>query len=287
MHYAHLSNRQLLTVHGEDATPFLQGLISNDSRKLEKGEAIYATLLTPQGKYLHDFFLVKWQEKIWIDTLHADALKKRLMLYKLRSKVTIELAPATMGVVALWGADAPVFRNALCFSDPRLPALGARVIGDVGVISEQCIERGYTVDDYEKMRLNLGIPQGHDDLIPEKSFLLEWGVDQLHGVDYQKGCYVGQEVTARTHYRGHVKKAPYIVRADNRLPEAGSRILCGEAEAGELRSSSGTIGLALLRIEEVEKATSTGMPLRIGDQVIEATQPEWFASPASDAVPAQ
>jgi len=279
MHYTILAKRHLLMLQGEDTVTFLQGLISNDVRKLEQLSAIYATLLSPQGKYLHDFFLTRWENKIWMDSERAADLRKRLMLYKLRSKITIDLAPENTGVVALWGKNSfPAFRHAQCFSDPRLPALGARVMGDVSQIAEQCKEQGYTLAseaDYERMRLALGVP-GSDDLIFDKSFLLEWGIDQLHGVDYQKGCYVGQEVTARTHYRGHVKKAPYIIRAGHALPQAGAVVYCGEAQAGELRSSIGDLGLAILRMEEVEKSKISAMPLRVGDQVVTAELPGWF-----------
>jgi len=281
MYFAKLNSRALLSLSGEDATIFLQGLISNDARKLEKGEAIYATLLSPQGKFLYDFFLVKVSDRIWLDceAARAEDLRKRLNLYKLRSKVTIEAAPENMAVFAIWGGETiGAIRNATQFTDPRLAALGTRVLGDIGIITEYCAEQSYAASkesDYHAHRLLHGVPLGGVDMIPEKSFLLEWGIDQLHGVDYAKGCYVGQEVTARTHYRGQVRKAPYILKADAPLPDR-SPVFCGETEIGEMRSSAGNIGLALLRAEEVAKSASSCMPIRVVDHVVNVAFPSWF-----------
>lgn len=290
MNYSQLDSRALLAISGEDAIPFLQGLITSDARRLESGEAIYGALLTPQGKFLHDFFLSPSNGAIFVDCekLRADDLKKRLSLYKLRSKVTIDYVPENMRVFALWGDEAhPRLRNAQVFADTRMPSLGFRIIGDAAVVSEWASEHGCEKcdeSDYHAMRIALGIPQGGIDLIPEKSFLLEWGIDQIGGVDYKKGCYVGQEVTARTHYRGHVKKAPYVIKSrELPLPVTGTPVLCGEAEAGEIRSVSGTTGLAILRVEEVEKSKSSGMPLRAEDVVIEASLPAWHKYPEPSA----
>jgi folate-binding protein YgfZ len=278
MKFAPLTHRTLLVVSGEDTLPFLQGLISNDTRKLEQGEAIYAALLTPQGKFLHDLFLVSWNGKIWIDCERARAedLRKRLTLYKLRSKVTVEMAPETMGVVAVWdGAWTEKSEQYIAFADPRLPELGMRIMGDVKVI-EAALSAQAKPGNYDAMRLALGVPDGSRDLIVEKSLLLDWGFDQLHGVDFSKGCYVGQEVTARMRYRGQTKKSMYLVKSTTPLPLAGTKIYCGEIEAGELRSSLDGIGLAVLRMEEVEKSKQSEMPLRAADSILEASFPAWL-----------
>ncbi|MDX2113111.1 MAG: folate-binding protein [Alphaproteobacteria bacterium] len=267
--FAHLSLRSCLHITGEDAAGFLQGLISNDIRKAGQGALIYAAMLSPQGKFLHDFFITAHEGGFLVDIDGARAadFKKRLMLYRLRSKVEIGALPHQ--VVAGWGGE-PTPPHVLAFSDPRLPLLGWRSY-EPSVAPASAHEA-----DYHKHRIGLGVPDGAQDLLAEKSFLLEWGIDQLHGVDYQKGCYVGQEVTARTHYRGQVKKAPHIVTADRSLPAAGAIIYCGEKEAGELRSSSGSQGLALLRLEEVSAAAASGMPLRAGDVVLSTRLPDWF-----------
>jgi folate-binding protein YgfZ len=269
MYYTHLPTRGLLALSGEDVISFLQGLVSNDTRLLEKGEAVYAALLTPQGKFLHDFFLIPREGKILLDGEKArlDDLCKRLTLYKLRSKVTIEKLPDAFGVVALWGEGAPAGG---AFADPRLPALGFRWVGDVSQFSAADAQ-GASEAGYDRHRLELGVPDGSRDMIVEKSFLLECGFEELHGLDFKKGCYVGQEVTARTHYRGQVKKAMFMVRGSLSAP--GTPIMSGEAQAGEMRSSAGDIGLAILRIAEVEKSLKGEMPLCAGDRVIEAAWP--------------
>lgn len=284
MHIALLSQYQLLAVGGEDAVVFLQGLISNDARKPANGEAIYATLLTPQGKFLHDFFLLPYAGNIGLicDRARADDLRKRFNLYKLRSKVTVEPLPENLAVYAMWGREAaPAIRHAAVFRDPRLPEMGYLAVGDDAVIREWMSEHGHTPAtqaEYDAHRMALGVPQGGVDLLPEKSFLLEWGIDQLHGVDYQKGCYVGQEVTARTHYRGQVKKAPYLISSAHELV-APATIRYAETEAGDMRSASAHHGLALLRIEWVEQSRQSGVPLTINGQAITATLPPWYRLP--------
>jgi folate-binding protein YgfZ len=265
---AHLTSRTCHLISGEDAASFMQGLISNDVRRAEKGELVYASMLSPQGKFLHDFFIAAHENGflIDIDKLRAGDFKKRLMLYKLRSKVDIR--DHEYQVFASW--HEPKLEMGKLYADPRHGALGLRIY------SAQALASTASEADYHAYRIALGVPDGAIDLIPEKSFLLEWGIDQLHGVDYQKGCYVGQEVTARTHYRGQVKKAPYIVSADHPLPPSGTLIYCGEKEVGELRSSAGNQGLALLRLEEVAASQASGMPLRVGDLVLSPKLPDWF-----------
>jgi len=264
----HLTSRTCLHIRGEDAASFLQGLITNDIRKAARGELVYSAMLTPQGKFLHDFFITAHEGGFLVETdgARAQDFKKRLMLYKLRSKV--EIADLPHAVIAGW--EEARLDQPLTFTDPRLAALGFRAY--VPAMPELAPSEA----DYHAHRIRLGVPDGAHDLLVEKSFLLEWGIDQLHGVDYQKGCYVGQEVTARTHYRGQVKKAPYIIAADKPLPAPGGLIYCGEKEAGELRSSADGQGLALLRLEDVSASQASGMPLRIHDQVVSARLPDWF-----------
>lgn len=268
MPHTHLSSRALLSLHGEDAASFLQGLISNDIRKAEKEALVYATMLSPQGKFLHDFFITAHEDGflIDIDRTRAPDFKKRLMLYKLRSKV--EIRDHEGQVFASWNELKPEGQQV--FVDPRLAALGWRTYSIHSLVATA------SETDYHAHRIGHGVPDGVGDLIPEKSFLLEWGIDQLHGVDYQKGCYVGQEVTARTHYRGQVKKAPYIVSGDHPLPASSTLIYCGEKEIGELRSSAENQGLALLRLEEVAASEASGMPLRAGEIILRAVLPDWF-----------
>ncbi|MBV9202536.1 MAG: folate-binding protein YgfZ, partial [Alphaproteobacteria bacterium] len=218
-----LDNRGILAVSGPDRREFLQGLVSNDLNKVSPTAARYAALLTAQGKYLHDFMIVEAGESIWLETEGTPLgdLKRRLTIYRLRSKVSLEVRP-DLAVVAVIGADAAAalglrsepgaatsLEDGIAFVDPRLAALGVRVILPRERAQPLLAEAGVSeapFDDYDRLRLSFGIPDGSRDLVPEKSILLEAGFDELNGVDWQKGCYIGQELTARTKYRGLVKR---------------------------------------------------------------------------------
>jgi folate-binding protein YgfZ len=260
MRSALLPQRGLIRISGDDHLPFLQGLVSNDVLKLKPGDATYAALLSPQGKFLHDFIIMATPQGLVLDCEKARMadLLARLKLYKLRSKVVMETLPES--VTALWDGDAP----AGAFADPRLPQLGWRTIA--------AVETNATGQEYDRMRIALGVPDGSRDMIVDKSILLEWGFEELHGVDFAKGCYVGQEVTARSKYRGQVKKGVYSVRGEGVLPAAGAAIMSGDMQVGELRSSNGAEGLALLRHEEFAKS---GGKLQCGDTVLSAHLPIW------------
>ena len=191
------------------------------------------------------------------------------MKYRLRSKVTIELLPESFGVTAIW--DEPE-ANISGFRDPRVPELGWRLVGN----NEKHQGMAYaSADDYDLHRLNLGVPVGGRDLIPEKSFLLPFGFENLHGVDFNKGCYVGQEVTARSKHRGQIRKSVYkITSSEGKLPPTGTPVYCGETLAGELGSVRGSIGLALLNVE----AVTTAKALRCSSIAIRAQLPDWIKS---------
>ena len=283
-----LDDRGILAVSGPDRRPFLQGLVSNDVDKVSPRAARYAALLTAQGKYLHDFMIVEVGESIWLETEAARRadLKRRLNIYRLRSKVSLEeRSELAVGAVFGSGAEAVLglpsepgiaksLEGGIAFVDPRLAALGVRVIlpgerartllADAGV-SEAPFE------DYERLRLSLGIPDGSRDLAIEKAILLESGFDELNGIDWQKGCYIGQELTARTKYRGLVKKRLMPVTVEGPLPAPGTPVLQGEAEAGELRSGQDGIALALLRLE----SASDGKALRAGEARLRPIKPDW------------
>jgi tRNA-modifying protein YgfZ len=270
MQYTPLPDRALLKLSGEDTVSFLQGLVSNDVAKLKPGQAVYAALLSPQGKYLHDFFLIADGDAVLLDgeKHRLDDLLKRLQLYKLRSKVTIDRLPENIGVAALWGkGDAP--KDA--FADPRLPQLGWRMIGDMGKILG--FERA-TPEDYDRHRLALGVPDGSRDMTPDRSLLLECGFEELHGVDFKKGCYVGQEVTARSKFRAQLRKFLYQVTSlAGELPEAGTEIKAGDTVVGEMRSHAGNTGLALVRTEELE--SSKGAAILAAGLPVTVALPAW------------
>ena len=291
--YAVLQDRGVLEIGGADRREFLQGLISNDTRKLTPARALYAAFLTPQGKYLHDFFLAELGETLLLDGERARLadLKRRLSIYKLRAKVTIEDASEKFVVAAAFGADAlgklglaaeaaaaTSFAGGIAYVDPRLAALGARLLLPTASGTTDLDAKGFARTDaaaYDRLRLSLGIPDGSRDLAVEKAILLEAGFDELHGVDWDKGCYIGQELTARTKYRALIKKRLMPVRVEGPLPEPGSPVMLGDQEAGEIRSGSGDLALALLRLEAVEAAAKAGTPLTAGTARISPIKPAW------------
>jgi len=292
-HISLLDTRGVLEIAGEDRHEFLQGLISNDTRKLSPSRALYAALLTPQGKYLHDFFLTEIGGSVLLDGEGARLgdLLRRLSLYKLRSKVTLADASERFQVSAAFGDDAlallglPVERGAsrmfaggVAYVDPRLARLGARLLLPRSSGMAPLENLGFKRADaevYDRLRLAAGIPDGSRDLPIEKAILLEAGFDELNGVDWEKGCYMGQELTARTKYRALIKKRLLPVRIEGALPPPGTPILLGEQEAGEIRSGSGELALALIRLEALEEAASSGAALTAGGSRVIATKPDW------------
>jgi folate-binding protein YgfZ len=283
-----LEDRGVLAIGGPERVAFLQGLISNDVTRVNSERAIYAALLTAQGKYLHDFVLVERDEVIWLDGEAARLadLKRRLTMYRLRTKVTIDERPdlavaAVFDDVSLGLPDEPgaarLFDAGSALTDPRLAELGARVILPRDRIRQILRDSGAAETDfaeYDRLRLELGVPDGSRDLVLDKSILLEAGFDELHGVDWQKGCYIGQELTARTKYRGLIKKRLFPVRIDGPAPESGAIVTLDGHEAGEMRSSRDNAGLALLRLEAVDKK-----PLVVGETVVTPVTPDWMRLP--------
>ena len=262
--------RGILRIAGEDRVPFLQGLVTNDVTKAAAGQAVYSALLTAQGRFLHDFFIIPEANALLIDCeaeRRAD-LTRRLTMYKLRAKVTIEDRTASLAVLLLWGDNALTRlslppdpgairpeENGPIFVDPRMPSLGARAIVPAERATNWIIERGFAMADeteYDRHRIALGVPDGSRDLPVERALLLENGFDELHGIDWDKGCYIGQEVTARMRYRSLVRKRLLPVAITGPVPEFGTPITVAGAEAGEMRSAIPGLGLALLREESLD-----------------------------------
>ena len=287
--FALLDDRSILAVSGPDRRSFLQGLVSNDVEKVGPAQARYAALLTAQGKYLHDFMMIESVDEIWLE---AEAerlgdLKRRLSIYRLRAKAALDERPelavavafgngalAAMGLSEEPGAARP-FGSGLAFVDPRLAALGVRCILPRTDLRSALEGTGLTelgFPDYDRLRLELGVPDGGRDLVVEKSILLESGFDELNGVDWQKGCYIGQELTARTKYRGLIKKRLMPVAIDGPAPAPGTIVTADRREVGEMRSSRDGLGLALLRIEPV----SEGKQLKAGQTTLRPSTPGWM-----------
>lgn len=273
MSIALLPDRGVLEVAGPDRAAFLQGLVSNDVSQLVPGQAVWAALLTPQGKWLADFFVIETGEAFLIDAEREaiPALVQRLSRFRLRSKVTLRDASAEWHVHAAW--DTPPPGSEVVAADPRLPEAGWRVLHATPLPTDASAE------DYDRHRLALGLPDGSRDMAAEKSVLLEGGFDELNGVSWSKGCYMGQELTARTRYRGLLKRRLIPVEVAGPLPDPGA-ILTDAAgtEVGEMRSGREGRGLALLRLDALDRA-----PFRAGEAMLTPRLPDWMRLPAREA----
>ena len=287
-----LPDRGVITVTGDEARSFLQGIVTNDTEKVTPERAGYGAFLTPQGKYLFDFFMAEINDRILMETERERIpdFIKRLSLYKLRAKVELEdVSPdycvaAAFGVGVLDAFSLPAAPGAcieigsgIAFTDPRLMEAGARIIAPLNETvafenpAVECAESAV----YDAHRIALGLPDSSRDLIVDKSVLLENGFDELNGIDWHKGCYMGQEVTARTKHRGLVKKRLLPVTLDGAAPESGTPIMAGDREAGEMRSSCGSIGLALIRLGYLDDADSPATPLSAGKASLTPKKPAW------------
>lgn len=244
-------NRTVLKLTGTDRTDFLQGLITNDIARAD-GKLAYAALLTPQGKYLADFFLLETGDALFLDvtTALAAGLAQRLSMYRLRADVVIE---DTDLIVTRGLGDAPEGAH----PDPRHPALGWRAIGqDNG---------GPATVDWDALRVTLGVPESGIELVPNESFALETRLDALGAVDFKKGCYVGQEVTARMKHKTELRKGLTRVELSGEA-RPGTEITAEGKPAGILHTRSGDQALAYLRFDRAKG------PMRAGDATV--TWPE-------------
>jgi len=283
--FTELAERGILAVGGDDRTDFLQGLLTNDLRHVGPQRVLYALLLTAQGRVLHDVFVADGASVLFLDgeTARLADLQRRLTLYRLRSKVTLARRE-DLGIYAVFGTDALAalglpekpgaakpLAGGLIFTDPRGAGLGARLIAPrreaPSVLAAMGLE-AMDPADYDRLRLSLGIPDGSRDLMVEKALPIESGLDALNAISFDKGCYVGQELTARTYYRAPVRKRLMPVTVQGAMPESGTPILAGGTEAGRLFSGRDGYAMALLRLESVEKAQADGLPLTAGTAVV-------------------
>ncbi|HEY3814053.1 MAG TPA: folate-binding protein [Caulobacteraceae bacterium] len=260
---ARLARRGLVGVSGPDAASFLQGLLTCDVEGLAPGALRFGALLTPQGKFLFDLFVAHSGDSLILDVEaeRRDAFIQRLSLYRLRAKV--EIAAIDGGVWARWGADKHAASPWM--QDPRLPALGGRAYGDE-VESETASE-----DDYDAWRLSLGVPDPARDCEVDRSFLIEADFDLLHGIDFQKGCFVGQETTSRMKRRGQIRSRTVPITFEGPPPAQGAEILAGDLRAGEVLSGREGRALALVRLDRVENAELT-----VDGRSVRVEFPEWM-----------
>lgn len=291
--YVVLDQRGILAVGGSERREFLQGLVSNDMNAVSADRAIHTAFLTPQGKYLHDFFIAEIGDELFIDCEGGERLaelQKKLTMYKLRSDVTLENRSGDMVSVALFGEGAAealgllpddagaatAFAGGVAFVDPRLAEAGARAIlsADRAVMAFQ--DPGFEVDAfsaYDAHRIALGLPDGSRDLLVDRALLLENGFEELNGVSFDKGCYMGQELTSRTKHRALIKKRLMPVDIDGPAPEPGTAVMLGDKDAGEMRSAAGGKGLAIIRLEQLEAAG--GGSFTCGEANLTPRKPSW------------
>lgn len=278
IHITELPYRGIIEIQGEDKAAFLQGLITNDITQVTPEKSIYACLLSPQGRFLFDFFILEKDGSYLLEaeSSRLESLFKKLNLYKLRRKVELKQRP-DLKVFALWGedlahglelADEAGFTNKEYFMDPRLVDLGARAILPAMPKGFQVV----TPQDYDLHRLGLGVPEGGRDLIPEKSILLESGMDELNAISWTKGCYMGQELTARTKFRGLVRKRILPVIIHGGIPKEGDPIYLGDQTIGEMRTHNADRGLAVLRLDDALDAKE----LDCGNARLEPYIPSWM-----------
>lgn len=292
--FVQLEDRGVLEIAGEDARTFLQGLISNDVDKVAPDKVIYAAFLTPQGKYLHDFFVAELGGALLLDCERErlSDLKRRLGMYRLRSKLTLTDRTEDFAVAAVIGdgvadtiglpgeqAGAAVpFADGIAYVDSRLPAMGVRMFVPRQSAAAALADTGLAAlgqADYDQRRIRFGLPDGSRDMDTEKAILLENGFDELSGIDWSKGCFLGQELTARTKYRGLIKKRLVPVDVEGPLPPSGTPVVLEGKEIGEIRSGSGDVAVALIRLTALEQAETAGATFNAGSARITPIIPAW------------
>jgi len=271
-----LEDRAVVALGGPEVRDFLQGLITNDVSACQEGQALYAALLTPQGKILFDFFVVAHGSGFLIDcaAARADDLIKRLTKYRLRSKVEIALR-TDLAVAAFWGEEAEkvVLRDVVVFRDPRLEAMGVRVIGPREPIAAAI--RKAQVGDYPAYRIALGVPDSAD-LPPDTVFALDAGLEELDGVSFKKGCYVGQEVTSRMKHRASARRRFLIGEVAGEAPAFGTAIEAQGRVLGEWASAHGPRGLALVRLDRLAEAEEARAEIVSEGRAVGLTKPDWL-----------
>jgi folate-binding protein YgfZ len=290
MKAAFLPDRGVVRISGETARSFLNGLLTGNIGTLAPGGARYAALLTPQGKIIVDGIVTEAPADdgggFFFDCPRAlaPACVDRLTVYKLRAKVTLEDLSDRLGVMAVWDGEPTASEYGLLYPDPRLPALGSRAILPPQVASDAAADmKAALVDaaEYEAHRILLGVPRGGLDFIYGDAFPHEADMDQLSGVDFKKGCYVGQEVVSRTEHRGIARSRVVPVLCEGGSPEAGLPVMAGEKPLGTMGSSANGRGLALIRLDRAEEALAAGQAITAGGVALTLAPLDWarFAIP--------
>lgn len=245
---ARLRRRTVLRLAGPDVFEFLQGIISQDVTLAKNGQPLFTAFLTPQGKYQFDFFVVPEGDRLLIDCAvdEADELAKRLSFYRMRARVALEDTREAYAVYALWDGETDMPNS---FTDCRLNALGRRLL--IPIKAAGSIEETADEADYRQHRYQLGVPEGSHEIDVGHSNLMEANFDKLNAISWSKGCYMGQELTARIYHRGLVKKRYLPFSYDGLTPEKHERVLDGGFEVGEIKALEGLYGIGLFNLERV------------------------------------
>ena len=272
----------MVRVSGEDARNFLNGLVTTDLTELKPGAGRFGALLTPQGKIIIDFLITEAPSGhgggFLIDAPRAlsQALADKLGFYKLRAKVAVENLSEGLGVLAAWDGE-PAMKPDMSFADPRHAALGWRILVPEELTQKVADLIGADLVDssaYEAHRIATGVPRGGLDFMYGDAFPHETNMDRLNGVDFDKGCYVGQEVVSRMQHRGTARTRTVKVVLDGPSPEVGATILAGDKPVGTIGSTAGENGLALIRTDRVADALDAGLPLTAGGLALRLAEPE-------------
>jgi len=282
MKTAFLPDRGVIKVSGEDARNFLNGLVTTDVALVRPGLGRFGALLTPQGKITADFLITEAPSGhgggflLDLPRALAQSLADKLKFYKLRAKVTVENLSDSMGVLAAWDGE-PAMKPDLAFADPRNAALGWRILIPeelkqkvADIIGADLVE----ADTYEAHRILSGAPRGGLDFMYSDAFPHETNMDRLNGVDFEKGCYVGQEVVSRMQHRGTARTRTVKVILEDFSPEVGLPIMAGDKPVGTIGSTAGSRGLALIRTDRVADALAAGIKLTAGGLPIRIAEPD-------------
>jgi folate-binding protein YgfZ len=287
MKAALLPDRGVIKVSGEDARHYLNGLVTADITKVEPETARFGALLTPQGKIITDFLITEVQSGdgggflLECPAALAQPLTDKLKFYKLRAKVLVENLSDRLGVLAVWDGE-PRPKPELCFADPRSAGLGWRILLPLDLAAKAAAVIGAELVDasaYEAHRIAAGAPRGGVDFSYGDAFPHEANMDRLNGVDFNKGCYVGQEVVSRMHHRGTARTRTVRLLLDGARPEPGAEIFAGDKSVGTMGSSAEGHGLALIRIDRVSDALDAALPLTAGGLSLRIADPTELAAP--------
>jgi folate-binding protein YgfZ len=292
MKAALLPDRGVVKVSGNDARDFLNGLVTTDMTLLRPGLGRFGALLTPQGKITTDFLITEAPSGhgggflLDCPRVLAQGLADKLGFYRLRAKVVVENLSDSLAVLAAWDGD-PALKPDLAFADPRSEILGWRILVPEELAQKAADLIGAEMVDsaaYDAHRIASGVPRGGLDFIYGDAFPHETNMDRLHGVDFDKGCYVGQEVVSRMQHRGTARTRTVRIILDGPAPEPGSTILAGDKPVGTFGSAAGRHGLALMRIDRVADALDAAIPLTSGGLAIRLAEPNDVRSTSRQTV---